>query len=268
MTRENNLQLSFFLCQKILLQQLTYNFLFILLHWNVTLLPVNFLLEIRGIRLSPPPPPQNWTFLYLRATFSEEKAKAPRRQKALLSHSVPYPVTTCFVYIWSLNVNDFTPGLHPLDLVFLSRISTFSFRLARMSEQAVGQEADVLEISRWFIYAEDGRGSAWAKRGTVIGREQEYLSTSLLLFRIRQLPPSPPLWGPGGCDCMSEKSRAPAVLRNRRGTQAGCRANTEKNIFSLRQSRAEAWIGFICFVFFYFVFWSNLSLKRKRRRVH
>lgn len=32
-----------------------------------------------------------------------------------------------------------------------------------MSEQAVGQEADVLEISRWFIYAEDGRGSAWAK---------------------------------------------------------------------------------------------------------
>lgn len=75
---------------------------------------------------------------------------------------------------------------------------------------------------------------------TVIGREQEYLSTSLLLFRIRQLPPSPPLWGPGGCDCMSEKSRAPAVLRNRRGTQAGCRANTEKNIFSLRQSRAEA----------------------------
>ena len=45
-------------------------------------------------------------------------------------------------------MNDFTPGLYPLDLVFLSRISTFSFRLARMSEQALGQEADVLEISR------------------------------------------------------------------------------------------------------------------------
>lgn len=90
---------------------------------------------------------QNWTFLYLKATFSQEKTQAPGRQKTLLFHSVPYPVTMFFVYIWSLNLNDFIPGLHPLDLVFLSHISTFYFRLARMSEQAVGQEADVLEVS-------------------------------------------------------------------------------------------------------------------------
>lgn len=61
--------------------------------------------------------------------------------KALLFPSVPYPETMRFVYIQSLNLNDFIPGLHPLDLVFLSSVSTFYFRLAGMSEQAVGQEA-------------------------------------------------------------------------------------------------------------------------------
>lgn len=37
--------------------------------------------------------------------------------KALLFPSVPYSETMRFVYIQSLNLNDFIPGLHPLDLV-------------------------------------------------------------------------------------------------------------------------------------------------------
>ena len=91
-----------------------------MLSWNVILFPVDFLLEITSIRLSPAV--QNWTFLYLKATFSQEKMQSPGRPKALLFHSVPYPVRMCFVYIRSSNLNDFILGLHPLDLSFLTLV--------------------------------------------------------------------------------------------------------------------------------------------------
>lgn len=71
-----------------------------------------------------------------------------------------------FGHIWSLNLSDFIPGLHPLDLVFRYRISASYFWSARTNEQAVGQEAGMCWKFPGDSFMERMAGALHGLRGT------------------------------------------------------------------------------------------------------